>query len=105
MLGRAIAISAYKGNSGRHNNMLPWIMVTGVRIAHGSDDEGWFMIRALQGYRMLGLESYGQLYALVRNFLWVENCQCPALMKLAEYIAIIMIRVWKGRVSDSPCNR
>ena len=44
-------------------------MVTEVRIAHGSDGEGWFMIRALQGCRMLGRENYDQLYALVRNFL------------------------------------
>jgi hypothetical protein len=77
-----------QGNWGRHNNMLLWIMVTGVRIAYRSDDEGWFMTRALQDCRMLGLESYDQLYALVRNFLSVENCQCPALVKLAEHIAI-----------------
>jgi hypothetical protein len=53
--------------------MLLWVMITGVRIARGSDDERWFMSRAVQGCRILRLQGYDQLYALVRNFLWVEN--------------------------------
>jgi hypothetical protein len=68
--------------------MLLWIMITGVRIARGSDDEGWFMSRAVQGCGLLGLESYDQLYGFVHKFIWVENCQCPALMKLAGHILI-----------------
>lgn len=76
------------GSWGRHNDMLLWVMITGVRIARGSDDERWFMSRAVQGCRILGLQGYDQLYALVRNFLWVENYECPALMKLADHILI-----------------
>jgi hypothetical protein len=68
--------------------MLLWITITGVRIARGSDDEGWFMSRAVQGCRILGLESYDQLYGLVRKFIWVENYECPALTKLAGHILI-----------------
>jgi hypothetical protein len=63
-------------------------MITGVRIARGSDDERWFMSRAVQGCRILGVESYDQLYRLVRKFLWVENYQCPALIKVADHILI-----------------
>jgi hypothetical protein len=58
---------------GIHNDMLVWIMITGVRIARGSDDEGWFLRRAVQGCRILGVESYDQLYSLVR----IAPCSVP----------------------------
>ena len=77
-----------EGSWGKHNDMLLWIMITGARIARASDDEGWFMSRAVQGCRILGLESYDDLHGLVRKFIWVENRQCPALMKLAGHILI-----------------
>ena len=68
--------------------MLLWVMITGVRIARESDDERWFMNKAVQGCQLLRLESYEQLYALVRKFIWVENYECPALTKLAGHILI-----------------
>ena len=77
-----------QNNWGRHNDMLLWITITGVRIARGSDDEEWFMSRAVQGCRILGLESYDQLHGLVRKFIWVENQRCPALTKLTGQILI-----------------
>ena len=87
-----------QGSWGRHNDMLLWIMITGIRISRGSEDEGWFMSRAVQGCRILGLENYDHLHGLVRKFIWVENRQCPALMKLAGHTFIA-----KAEELDSRC--
>lgn len=71
------------GNWGTSNDMLLWVINTGLWAALGSEDEEWFLTQAVKGCRMLEISSYEELRWLMRRFLWFDHLDGSTLMKVA----------------------